>query len=137
MEVQRDRKRINQPQFIAINRKLNELAGKEQSGYDRDIIRSIVAEVNAQEDATKAAQSLYYRTVKEHPFRGANRRTAALVSNMILLQDKKELKLPTISETQKINQRIRDERIPQAEFNRIMEDEWISKHVSVKKKIKV
>jgi prophage maintenance system killer protein len=117
--MERKRKFITEPEYIEVNKRENELSSQKQTNFKREVIRSILKEVNSQEDPSIAGMILYYRTVYDHPFRGANRRTAVVTTGMILNKNKIPFKFPVIGELEILNQRIRDGRVSRKEFEEI------------------
>lgn len=120
-------KLITQQNYTRINRRLNEIGGEQQSGFDRKIIKSILDEVNSQTDLKKAGMILYFRTVKEHPFRGANRRTAEVATEMVMNINGVEFKPLPLDRTRALNQRIRDGRVSKEEFEKLYKERFINR----------
>lgn len=122
------KKLITEQEYLEANKRLNELGGEKQTNFKRDIIKSILTEVNSQEDPIIGGMILYYRTVHDHPFRGANRRTAAVVTGIILDRHKIHFKFPSVDELQTLNQKIRDGRISREEFEEIYMHKILNKN---------
>lgn len=109
--------------LLGINKRLNEYEGKKQTNFKKETIRSIVKEAY-EAPPIEAATTYYYRIVYEHPFRGANRRTAFISTDMFLRwHDKKIADIP-ITDVQSTSQKIRDGRLSREAFSKIFST-WI------------
>ena len=69
---------------IKINKKLNEMVHKGQNKINKNLIASILEQASKQKSPEESAAIYFYRIVQDHPFFGANRRTAFILSDMFL-----------------------------------------------------
>ena len=109
--------------LLGINKRLNEYEGKKQTNFKKETIRSIVNEAY-ETSPIEAATTYYYRIVYEHPFRGANRRTAFIVADMFLRWHGKKIADIPVADVQFTSQKIRDGRLSREAFSRIFST-WI------------
>ena len=109
--------------LLGINKRLNEYEGKKQTNFKKETIRSIVKEAY-EKSPIEAATAYYYRIVYEHPFRGANRRTAFIATDMFLRWHAKKITDIPVADVQFTSQKIRDGRLSREAFSKIFST-WI------------
>ncbi len=104
--------------LVGINKRLNEYEGKKQTNFKKETIRSIAKEAYEMPPIA-AATTYYYRIIYEHPFRGANRRTAFIATDMFLRWHAKKITEISIADVQSTSQKIRDGRLSREAFSKI------------------